>query len=69
MVTTRAVQSEVARALRAARAVSRWEAPAATRLEPNGSARSSGVHVLDDAIAKGFKPARRFGDYVVLLPR
>jgi hypothetical protein len=69
VVTTAAVQREMARDLRSARAVIRWEAPAATRLESNGSARSSGVHVLDDAIARRFKPARRFGDYLVLLPR
>ena len=68
-MTTAAAQREMARDLRSARAVVRWEAPAATRLEPNGSARSSGVHVLDDAIARGFRPARRFGDYLVLLPR
>jgi hypothetical protein len=68
VVTTAAAQREMARDLRRARAVVRWEAPAATQLEANGSARSSGVHILDEAIARGFRPARRFGPYQVLLP-
>ncbi|MEP6954596.1 MAG: hypothetical protein ABI950_11110, partial [Solirubrobacteraceae bacterium] len=69
VVTTAAAQREMARDLRSTRAVIRWDAPAATQLEPNGSARSSGAHVLDEAIARSFRPARRFGDYLVLLPR
>ena len=69
VVTTAAVQREMVRDLRRTRAVVRWYAPAARQLERNGSARSSGVHILDDAIARDFRPARRFGDYQVLLPR
>ncbi len=69
VVTTAAAQREMVHDLRRTRAVIRWNAPAATQLEPNGSARSSGVHLLDDAIARDFRPARRFGDYQVLLPR
>jgi len=69
VVTTAAAQREMVRDLRRTRAVIRWNAPAATQLEANGSARSSGVHILDDAIARDFRPARRFGVYQVLLPR
>ncbi|MGZ6671144.1 MAG: hypothetical protein ACXVFM_02205 [Solirubrobacteraceae bacterium] len=69
VVTTARVQREMARDLRGTRVVVRWLSPDATRRERNGSARSSGVHVLDDAIARMFRPAARFGDYLVLVRR
>ena len=49
--------------------VVRWLAPQAREREPNGSGRSSGVFVLDRAIARGYRRAARFGDYLVLLRR
>jgi hypothetical protein len=47
----------------------RWESPLARAVEDNGSARSSGVFILDRAIARGYRRAARFGDYVVLVRR
>ena len=67
VVTTAKVQREMARDLRRTRVVVRWRAPTATQLEDNGSARSSGVHVLDEAIARAFHRARTFGPYEVLV--
>ena len=66
VVTTAKVQREMARDLRSAPVVVRWLSALAREREPNGSARSSGVFVLDRAIARGYRPAARFGDYVVL---
>jgi hypothetical protein len=47
----------------------RWQSALAGEREPNGSSRSSGVFVLDRAIARGYRPAARFGDYLVLVRR
>jgi hypothetical protein len=69
VVTTAKVQREMARDLPAAPVVVRWLAPEAREREPNDSARSSGVFVLDRAIARGYRRAARFGDYVVLVRR
>jgi hypothetical protein len=69
IVTTAKVQREMARDLPAAPVVVRWLAGRAREREPNGSARSSGVFVLDRAIARGYRPAARFGDYLVLVRR
>jgi len=69
IVTTAKVQREMARDLPAAPVVVRWLAPEAREREPNGSGRSSGVFVLDRAIARGYRPAKRFGDYLVLVRR
>jgi hypothetical protein len=69
VVTTANVQREMARDLPRAPVVVRWLSALAREREPNGSARSSGVFVLDRAIARGYRPAARFGDYVVLVRR
>jgi hypothetical protein len=69
IVTTAKVQDEMARDLPAAPVVVRWLAPEAREREPNGSAQSSGVFVLDRAIARGYRRAARFGDYLVLVRR
>jgi hypothetical protein len=69
VVTTAKVQREMARDLRGTPVVVRWLSALAREREPNGSSRSSGVLVLDRAIARGYRPAARFGDYVVLLRR
>ena len=69
VVTTAKLQREMARDLRSAPVVVRWVSALAREREPNGSARSSGVFVLDRAIARGYRPAARFGDYVVLVRR
>jgi hypothetical protein len=69
VVTTAKVQREMARDLRGTPVVVRWLSALAREREPNGSARSSGVFVLDRAIARGYRPAARFGDYLVLVHR
>jgi hypothetical protein len=69
VVTTAKVQREMARDLRGTPVVVRWLSAQAREREPNGSSRSSGVFVLDRAIARGYRPAARFGDYVVLVRR
>jgi hypothetical protein len=71
VVTTAKVQREMARDLIRSRTpvVIRWVLPAASRREPNGSARSSGVHLLDRTIAARYRRLVRYGDYVVLVRR
>jgi hypothetical protein len=69
VVTTAKVQREMARDLRGTPVVVRWESPLAREVEDNGSAKSSGVFLLDRAIARGYRRAARFGDYVVLVRR
>jgi hypothetical protein len=69
VVTTAKVQREMARDLRGTPVVVRWESPLGRAVEDNGSARSSGVFVLDRAIARGYRRVARFGDYVVLVRR
>jgi hypothetical protein len=69
VVTTAKVQREMARDLRGTPVVVRWLSALAREREPNGSSRSSGVFVLDRAIARGYRPSARFGDYLVLVRR
>jgi hypothetical protein len=69
VVTTAKVQREMARDLRGTPVVVRWLSALAREREPNGSGRSSGVFELDRAIARGYRPAARFGDYLVLVRR
>ena len=71
VVTTEKVQREMARELIRSRApvVIRWLARAASRREPNGSARSSGVHVLDRTIRARYRRLVRYGDYLILVRR
>jgi len=71
VVTAAKVQREMARDLVSSRApvVIRWVAPVAQRREPNGSGRSSGVHLLDRTIARRYRRLVRYGDYVILVRR
>jgi hypothetical protein len=71
VVTTAKVQREMARDLVSSRTpvVIRWVAPVAQRREPNGSGRSSGVHLLDRTIARRFRRLARYGDYLILVRR
>ena len=71
VVTTAAVQREIARDLRRrhTRVVVRWLGSAARRVEANGSGRSSGVHLLDRAIARDYRRLARYGDWLVLVRR
>jgi hypothetical protein len=71
VVTKRGVQEEMVSDLRSSRprVVVRWLAPTALEREPNGSGKSSGVVVLDAYLRSAYRPAARFGDYLVLVPR
>ena len=71
VVTTGAVQREIARDLRRTSTpwVLRWTDPRAARREPNGSGRSSGVTLLDAAIARDYVAVARAGRFVVLRRR
>jgi hypothetical protein len=65
--TSREVQEEIVRDLRRQQpVVVRWLSEAAISHEPNGSGRSSGVHLLDEYLARAYRPVRRFGEYQVL---
>ncbi len=66
VVTTAKVQREMVRELDGTDVVVVWHDPRATRTEPNGSAKSSGVNILSRYLARDFAPARRFGVYQVL---
>jgi hypothetical protein len=68
VVTTAAVQREIAGDLRRSRTglVVRWLSPVAAQREPNGAGRSSGVRVLDRYLAAVYAPVARFGDYQLL---
>jgi hypothetical protein len=66
VVTTAPVQREIVRELAGTDAVIRWLNPTASRPEPNGAGRSSGVHVLDRFLAAHFTRKARFGDYELL---
>jgi hypothetical protein len=71
VVTTAPVQNEIVSSLRRAhtRVVVRWSDPRAQQNEPNGSSRSSGVHVLDAYLRDHYRPIARYGVYQVLLAR
>ena len=71
VVTTAPVQAEIVSSLRRAhtRVVVRWLDPRAEQAEPNGSSRSSGVHILDDYLRSHYRPLSRDGVYQVLLAR
>jgi hypothetical protein len=51
------------------RAVVRWTDPISTEREPNLRGRPSGVHTLDEFIARNYRLAQRAGVYDVLVPR
>ena len=71
VITTAPVQREIVDSLRRSdtRVVIRWLDPRAEATEPNGSARSSGVHILDRYLAAAYRPYARYGVYQVLVLR
>jgi hypothetical protein len=71
VVTTAKVQREMVRDLERARpaALVRWLDPRARADEPNGSSRSSGVHLLDAYLAGAYARPERFGAYLLLRRR
>ncbi|MGI8633621.1 MAG: hypothetical protein ACR2NA_13910 [Solirubrobacterales bacterium] len=71
VVTTAPVQRAIVGDLRAARprVIVRWDSPPAVSREPNGSADSNGVTILDDYLRQAYRPVERHGDYELLVPR
>jgi hypothetical protein len=71
VVTTELVQREIVRDLgrTGTRVVVRWTDPASAAPEPNRAGESSGVTLLDDHLARAYRRAARFGEYVVLVRR
>jgi hypothetical protein len=69
VVTTAPVQREIIGSLQHAhdRVVIRWLDPRADAIEPNGSGRSSGVHLLDRYLLSRYRQVARYGVYQVLL--
>ncbi|MEA2405201.1 MAG: hypothetical protein QOE08_1848 [Thermoleophilaceae bacterium] len=51
------------------RVVVRWTDPSSSEREPNLRGRSSGVHTLDEWIARNYRLLQRAGYYDVLVPR
>jgi hypothetical protein len=71
LVTTTSVQRQIVDSLQRSgtKVVIRWLDPRAEAIESNGSARSSGVHILDRYLATAYRPYARFGVYQVLVLR
>ena len=71
LVTTARVQREIVRSLRRShtRVVVRWLSATASAREHDGAGALHGAHVLDRYLARGFRPAGRYGDYQVLVAR
>jgi hypothetical protein len=68
VVTSAPVQREIVRDLERTRTpvVVRWTDPITAAAEPNAAGRSSGVHVLDDYLARSYRPAGRVGSFRLL---
>jgi hypothetical protein len=71
VLTSARVQREIVGDLERARprVVLRWAAPVTDQPEPNLAGRSSGVTILDRYLARDYRLARRFGFYLLLVPR
>jgi hypothetical protein len=64
-------QEEIVGALEVARpnVIVRWLSPESTIREPNDRGKPSGIHTLDQWLAQNYRPAERYGDYQLLVPR
>ncbi|MEA2374113.1 MAG: hypothetical protein QOD53_576 [Thermoleophilaceae bacterium] len=71
VLTSAPVQREIVRDLSRTRprVVVRWAAPVTAQPEPNRAGRSSGVRILDRYLAGDYRLARRFGYYMLLVPK
>ena len=71
VVTSAPVQREIVRDLERARprVVVRWESPLSAAPEPNAAGRSSGVRLLDDYLARAYRPGARYGTLRLLMRR
>jgi hypothetical protein len=70
LLSRRAEQRQAVATLRRVRPrlVVRWTDPLSSKPEPNLRGRSTGVHLLDDELARSYRRVARFGAYVVLVP-
>lgn len=68
VVTSAPVQREIVRDLERTRTpmVVRWTDPVTAAAEPNAAGRSSGVRLLDDYLARRYRPAARVGSFRLL---
>jgi len=68
VVTSAPVQREIVRELRDAGLplVIRWTASITAAPEPNRAGESTGVRILDDFLARSYRPSKRFGSYLIL---
>jgi hypothetical protein len=68
VVTSAPVQREIIRDLERTRTpvVVRWNDPVTATAEPNAAGRSSGVRLLDEYLARRYRPARRIGSFRLL---
>ena len=68
VVTSAPVQREIVRDLERTRTplVVRWSDPVTAAPEPNAAGRSSGVRLLDEYLARRYRPAERVGSFRLL---
>ncbi|HEU0024574.1 MAG TPA: hypothetical protein VFQ12_08080 [Thermoleophilaceae bacterium] len=68
VVTSSPVQREIVGDLerRGRPLVVRWTAPITAAPEDNAAGRPSGVRILDSYLARNYRPAERFGSYLIL---
>jgi hypothetical protein len=68
VVTSAPVQREIVRDLERSRTpvVVRWTDPITAAPEPNAAGRATGVRVLDDYLARRYRPAGRAGSFLLL---
>jgi len=68
VVTSAPVQREIVRDLERTRTpvVVRWNDPVTAAPEPNAAGRSSGVRLLDDYLARRYRPGERVGSFRLL---
>jgi len=68
VVTSAPVQREIIRDLERTRTptIVRWTDPITAAPEPNAAGRSSGVRLLDDYLARAYRPAGRVGSFLLL---
>jgi hypothetical protein len=71
VITSAPVQREIVRDLRRARppAVVRYTARVTAAPEPNRAGESTGVRILDEYLGRAYRPASRFGPYLILARR
>jgi hypothetical protein len=64
-------QARIVAALQRARpkVIVRWLSPESTIREPNRRGKPTGIRTLDIWLAQNYRPAERYGDYQLLVPR